>query len=134
MSAGPFVVTHRKPIVREPHDMDPRRDRVLSVKAVADLEAAREECIRLVQPYAAKEATGSAGGPVAEIALALMRTDWSGDSIELPDGGAIEVRPATEQDIKDAAFMRIETADEAALAAVIAAWNEKHAGGGEARG
>jgi len=60
--------------------------------AVATLEEARTESIRLIQPYAAEEANGPAGGSVAEVALSLMRRDWSGMTVTMPDGTVIEVK------------------------------------------
>lgn len=77
----------------------------VSRRAVTTLEGAREACVTIVQPYASEELRGVRGpiaGPVAGICLGLMRKDWSGDTITLPDGTTIEVERVDDGVLREA--------------------------------
>jgi hypothetical protein len=133
VSAGPFIVTGRKR-VRLPEDRGDElgRERVLSRRAVADLDAARERvlegCIARLD-YDEHETS----------VLSALMTEAAdlpaeGGTVHLPDGSDVEVeavepgRLASEAGIEPSAkYITTESLTEGRFTRdVLAAWNEKH--------
>jgi hypothetical protein len=110
------------------------------VKAVADLDGARKACVEIVQPYAARAAAAPDGGQTAAVCLALLRSDWIGDSSLLPDGSEVRVEATSWEALAEAADLprglypvnvaldptHVDAQVRVARAEIVDAWNAKH--------
>ena len=103
---------------------------VLSVKAVADLEDARNAGMHLILDVSLYWGPGKVGAAVYRV----WEIGPKGGKVPLPDGGEIEVEATTRErliaDLRRVGASGQFTAESCAV--LCKWWNEKHAGGGEA--